>query len=113
MESPGPNENRFERESSVYYIVFRLPLGLIVFWLLLPLLARVAPVSPVAGVAYFLLLAMPYVLVFVTGILSIWGISLICLRLRQSESVLGLTLATIASSLTFLLFLGLLVFIYV
>ena len=104
METPGSNHSWFQRETSIFYKTLRFVSGLIVLWFLVPLLGWIAP-----GIAVFLLYAIPCVLIFATGILTLWGILLISLGLREKESVLALTLATIAVSLPFLLFLVVLI----
>ncbi len=112
METPGSNEHWFEKETSVYYKVFRFLVGLIGLWLLLPILCWVFPDGPLFGVAYVLILAIPCVVIFGSGVLGLWGVCLIFLGMRQRQSVLAISLASSASLMTFLILLVLIVHFY-
>jgi hypothetical protein len=74
-------------------------------------LAWIFPDSPVVMVPYMAFVIMPDVLVLVTGFLTLWGVSLVCLGMKEKESVVAISLATIASSLPFLLLVGLFLFV--
>jgi hypothetical protein len=71
----------------------------------MPILVSVAPEGPVAGIVLLLLYAIPIVVIFASGILTLWGTALIHLGLKERESVLALVLTTMVSALPVLLFL--------
>jgi hypothetical protein len=100
MVSADSDKTWFKKETAVYYKFFWLSPGLVLAWLAMNLLINI---EVAAGIAVLLIYVIPYILIFVSGILGIWGTALICLGLRKKEPVAALTIATITSVMPFLL----------
>ncbi len=95
------------REEAVYYKVFWLPVGLASLFVLMQTLLKFDIVTDIGIVAAFVL---PYLTMFASVILTVWGSALTCLGLWYRARVLALIFATIASSLPLLFALGLFVY---
>jgi hypothetical protein len=92
MESLCSEDSWFEKESAVFFKVTRLPLLLVLLWL-------GSSFCPLGQVGLLLLFTIPYFLIFVCVILTLWGAALVCLGLSRKESVFALIAATLACSL--------------
>jgi hypothetical protein len=111
MVSPViPEMSWFEKEKAVYFKVFWLPPGLqFLSWLVLIVLHTLEPMGDAgSGLAVVLIFLFPYPMIFLSGLFTVWGVCLIFLGLRQRGKVLDLSLATLASTLPFALFIFLL-----
>ncbi len=98
MPNAAPSGTWFQRETAVFYKATWVAVALAVLWILASLVALTVPIEVVAGIAFVLLLAIPFLLTFAIGVLTIWGVSLICLGLRQKEPVFVVATLTVGCS---------------
>lgn len=106
MPYPPSEINWFKKETGVYYTFFWMSPGLVLVWLAMNLFIKI---EVAVGVAVFLFYIIPYVLFFISGILGVWGVSLVVFGLWNKERVGLLTIAAITSMTPFLLCSGALI----